>query len=601
MLKKKQAASQPTSNPSTTEGSSLKDRIPDAKKVKAKYRRLERISITHIYKFVVMRWRNLIQVREHLAGWLIIVLLLLISVVVQSVLTNNTVMSTAGVNGGVYSEGVIGDIDNLNPIFAESDTEKALSRLMYRGMFTYDAYGNLQMDAIEKYTVSADGKSYEFTLGNILRWSDGREITTNDVIFTIDSIKSVTLASPYRKSFAKMVVEKIDDKRFTIRTSLPTNALFDLLVIGILPKHQLEEIGSLNVRSFYDQQLAVVSGPYQYAGKTSSGDNDATISFSVNNNYRRTKPLIPFITIHTYGDSDSLRRALINGDINAATGLSREDAGEILKHPSLKLSQETLHNGVMALFNTTNLDLNQRQALRLAVDRDAILDTVAIDGVRPQALDGPTFGDFATRQPARDAAEAERVLEAAGWTKGKDGVRVNAAGKRLEISLVVASGTNYSSVAEVLSKNWRDIGADVNLNYVDSRQLQASYMIPRSYDILLTQLRFGANDDSSAYWHSSGANPVGTNYSNYNSSIADFAINAAQVAKTAEERALRYEDFLRQWVKDAPAVALYSPMFYYASSKNIDTLNVESVIDASWRFTEITSWTVLNRPVFKTL
>jgi ABC-type transport system substrate-binding protein len=94
---------------------------------------------------------------------------------------------------------------------------------------------------------------------------------------------------------------------------------------------------------------------------------------------------------------------------------------------------------------------------------------------------------------------------------------------------------------------------------------------------------------------------VGTNYSNYNSSIADFAINAAQVARTDEERAARYDDFLRQWVNDAPAVALYSPMLYYASSQNIDTFSVGSVVDASWRFSGIADWTVLSRPVFKTL
>lgn len=582
-------------------GGGLIDKLPDVKEVKAKYRRLERISITHVYKFVIMRWKNLIHVREHIMGWLVIMLLLLVSVVAQSFLTDNMVMGTAGVSGGVYSEGVIGEVNNLNPIFAESDTEKALSRLMYRGLFTYDSYGNLQMDMLETYTVSADGRSYEFTLSDNLYWSDGEEITTDDVVFTLDSIKNVTLASPYRRSFAKIVIEKIDTKKFTIRTVLPTSTLCELLIIGILPKHQLAEIGTLNMRGFYDQQLAVVSGPYQYSGKTVAGEAGSIISFNLNNNYRRTKPLIPIIKIHTYIDSNSLRQAIENGDINAAVGLGRDDASEISKHPNIKLVQETLHDGVMALFNTTNLSLNQRQALRLAVDREAVLEAVAIDGVRPQLLNTPTFGEFEASQPARDVAEAERILGAAGWTKGQDGIRVNSAGKKLEISLVVASGTNYTGVAEVLAGNWREVGVDVNLNYVENKQLQASYMVPRSYDVLLTQLKFGANDDSSAYWHSSGANPSGTNYSNYNSSIADLAINATQTARTKEDRALYYNAFIEQWLKDVPAVALYSPMFYYAANKSIDTLENSVIVDASWRFSEITSWSVLKRPVFKTI
>jgi len=602
-LKKKQTEPKQTVAPVAVDdsGGGLKDKLPDTKNVKASYRRLERVSVTHIYKFVIMRWKRLTRVREHLAGWLVIVLLLLVSVVVQGVLTENTVMSTAGVSGGVYSEGVVGEVHNLNPIFAESDTEKALSRLMYRGLFTYDPYGSLQLDILERYTISADSKSYEFTLGNILRWSDGREIVTDDVIFTIDSIKNSALASPYRKSFSKITVEKIDNKKFTVRTSLPTNTLFDLLIIGILPKHQLADIGTLNIRGFYDQQPAVVSGPYQYVGQTAASETNSTITFSVNDNYRRAKPHIPLIKIHTFADSSHLKQAIASGDINAAAGLSRDDAAEIPKYSSLKLIQETLRDGVMALFNTHSLDLSQRRALRLAVDREAVLDMVAVDGVRPQALDAPTFGEFDTGQPNRSVEEAERILDAAGWNKSQDGVRVNSAGKKFEISFVVASGTSYAGVAEILSKNWRDIGIAVNLNYVDVKQLQASYMVPRSYDVLLTQLKFGAYDDSSAYWHSSGANPVGTNYSNYSSSMADLAINAAQVAKTEEERNARYEEFLQQWVSDAPAVALYSPMFYYAANKGINTLAGGLIIDASWRFSELTNWTVLSQSVFRTI
>jgi peptide/nickel transport system substrate-binding protein len=600
MSPKKPAKPKPQQPEAEPSSGGLRSKLPDKNQVKAKYRRLERISITHIYKFVVMRWKNLVAVREHMLGWMAIVLLLLVSVVAQAVLTERAVMDQTGVSGGVYSEGVIGDIGNLNPIFAENDNEKALSRLMYHGLFTYDENGALQLNLLDRYVASEDGKSYEFTLANGIKWSDGQEIITDDVVFTVEAIKDATLASPYRKSFAKVTVEKIDEKKFTVRTSLPKYALFDLLIVGILPKHQLAEVGSLNMRNFYDQQLAVVSGPYQYSGTTAVSNVSSTMSFNVNGNYYRLKPLIPSIEIHTYADSSSLRQALANGDINAAVGLNKDDVIGLSRNQNLKLVQATLHDGVVALFNNTSLNLNQRQALRLAVDRQAILEATKVADVQPLALDGPTFGEFTVKQPMRNKAEAEQILENAGWKMDASGVRVNSEGKKLQVSFVVASGTNYAGVAEVLANNWQEIGVDVNLAYVDARQLQASYMIPRSYDVLLTQLKFGAYDDSSAYWHSFGATPVGTNYANYTSSVADIAINAAQVAKTDEERALRYVEFIKRWVEDAPAVTLYSPMFYYVADKSINTLSGDSIIDASWRFSAITEWAVLSGPVFKT-
>jgi peptide/nickel transport system substrate-binding protein len=601
MARKKRVVENSAPVGTEAEGESLKDKLTDTKRVRARYRRWERVSITHIYKFVIMRWRNLTRVREHMAGWLVIVLLLLTSVVAQGILTNGAVMERAGVEGGIYSEGVVGTISNLNPIFAENDNEKALSRLMYLGLFTYDKDGVLQMDLLDKYTVSADNKNYEFTLGSEAKWSDGREITTDDVVFTMGAIGDAALASPYRKSFAKVAVEKVDEKRFKARTSLPQGAFLDLLTMGILPKHQLAEVGSLNMRDFYNQEVAVVSGPYQYAGKTAVNDANATISFSVNRGYGRAAALIPSIEVHTYEDSASLRRAILNGEVNAAVGMNKDDIEGVVGHPNLRLVQETLHDGVMALFNTTNLDLRLRQALRLAVDREAVRTAAAVNEVMPMALEGPTFGEFTVKQPARDTAGAVRILEEAGWTIGKSGVRSSAEGQKLEVSMVTAAGTNYAGAAEILAQNWREIGVEVEVTYVDSKQLQASYMVPRSYDVLLAQLKFGANDDFSAYWHSSGASPVGTNYANYRSSVADFAINAAQVARTEEERTARRDEFLRQWVADAPAVALYSPMFYYVADSGVETLAERSIVDSGWRFAGVTGWTVWQGVVFRTL
>ena len=61
-----------------------------------------------------------------------------------------------------------------------------------------------------------------------------------------------------------------------------------------------------------------------------------------------------------------------------------------------------------------------------------------------------------------------------------------------------------------------------------------------------------------------------------------------------ERRQARYVDFVKQWLNDAPAVALYQPKYYYVKNQAIDTLTSEKLTDSSDRFNDISDWTVNN-------
>ncbi|MDR1300748.1 MAG: ABC transporter substrate-binding protein [Candidatus Nomurabacteria bacterium] len=591
---------------STTLTEKVVQKLPNRTALKDRYRRVERATLQHVYRFLILRWRNLSQIRFHILGWMAIIVGLLLLTAGQSALEDDKIAGTAGVTGGLYSEGVVGDIGDINPIFAQTTEEQALSGLLYSGLFRYDESNHIAGDLVESYSLSEDGTVYSFTLKEDLLWSDGEKITTDDVIFTLNSIKNPQVKSTQYRNFAKLTVTKLDERKFSIKTSMSMMILLDLLTIGIMPQHQFTEVEAERLRDSMYSVMPAVSGPYAYFGGGLNNSGNMSYDLVANKKYHVRTPQIPSLQITSFNNSNDLREALLAGDINAAVGLNRADAMDAVERDSaLELTQVTLRDGVMALFNTTSPLLANdglRDALRLAVDRDRIRNSLAVDGVVPPALDAATYGDFTAKQPDWNVKQAKERLTELGWTVGRDGKLADAAGQKLELNIVVSTGTDYSGVAELLAEDWRALGAEVSVQYVDSRQLQSNYLVPRAYDVLLTQLKFGGADDLSAYWHSSNANPAGTNYSNYMSPIVDLAINNAQTMRDQEKLQAIYDSVVKHWVDDAPAIALYSPQLYYVSNRNITSLRPDStIVDINWRFQNVLDWTATKKPVFNTL
>lgn len=117
-----------------------------------------------------------------------------------------------------------------------------------------------------------------------------------------------------------------------------------------------------------------------------------------------------------------------------------------------------------------------------------------------------------------------------------------------------------------------------------------------------TNLLLGADPDVFAYWHSSQATVRGYNLSNYKSGVADDALVSA---RSRSEPALRADRknawFFRQWLADAPAVALYRRHLHDVTTDSTTSVkSSDTVVDALGRFNQIDQWTVRLEDQFKT-
>jgi peptide/nickel transport system substrate-binding protein len=93
--------------------------------------------------------------------------------------------------GGVYSEGLVGSLGRLNPMLDwNNPADRDVNRLLFSSLIRFDERGLPQTDLAESWGVNEEGTIYNFTLRSNALWHDGTPVTSDDIIFTIDMLRS---------------------------------------------------------------------------------------------------------------------------------------------------------------------------------------------------------------------------------------------------------------------------------------------------------------------------------------------------------------------------------------------------------------------------
>ena len=583
-----------------------KRRFFDRKRLARRVKRAENVSQRHARRFILRRIDNVRLVTSEITTWLVLVGLLIATLGLQQAWSAMAYTTQGRQNGGTYVEGVVGSIDTLNPLLASNEAEASAARLMFSSLYNYDNTGALHTDLASSMKVD-DAKNYTITLREA-SWQDGEAITADDVVFTIGLIKNPQVRSPLRINWTDVSVKKIDQK--TVEFSLPaTYAAFPhALTFPIVPMHVLEGVEPGSIREASFSQNPVGSGAFKFRRLQTADLTNASrvVQLVPNENYYGAQPKLARFELRAYSDEASLTRAVKNGEVTGAAGVTSALAND--ERPAqYETISESLDKGVYLLFNLKNpilQDKSVRRALQLATDSAAVRQAIG-GGVKE--LDGPILSTYlpsdVAKAPEIDADKASKTLDDAGWTL-KDGVRTKD-GQELKLTITTTNNSDYKKILELVRKQWKAIGVTVETNEVDADSAASNFvqsvLQPRNFDVLLYELALGADPDVYAYWHSSQATSTGYNFSNYSNQLADATLASARSRLESDLRTAKYSQFVEQWLNDAPAIALYQSASEYLMNKNSDISAPEGALASlSDRYARVSEWTVLPTTVYKT-
>ena len=562
----------------------------------------------HASRFILRRIENVRLVMTEIMIWLAAIALLIAGLGIQYSWNSQGSKKDGAKSGGVYVEGVIGNISTLNPLLAASEPEQAASRLLFSSLYNYDVTGALHTDLAESMTVK-DDKVYTIKLRNAV-WHDGKKLTAEDVVYTINLIKNPQVRSPLRVNWLDISARAIDDS--TVEFMLPAvyAGFSHALTFPVIPKHILQTVSPSSMREADFSSNPVGSGPFavkrvQTSESTSSTD---VVRMEPNTKYYGAVSTLSRLELRAYGNESLLVKAVNSGEVSAASGLSLSAADNI-KSKQYSTKHWLLNKGVYLLMNNrsqTLQDARVRQALRYATDTSSIRATVGDNVAR---LDTPILqSQIAQKLPAApdyNLDKAKALLKEAGWTynqgqwKGKDG-------RPLAVAVTTSSGRDeYKKIVDVLKQQWSKLGVDVQLREIDTSSTTTSFvqsvLQPRDYDALLYELELGADPDVFAYWHSSQASASGYNFANYSNRTVDNDLVGGRSRTNSALRAAKYIQFVNQWLNDAPAIGLYQSVGSYVL--NNGALIVEprgSLNTMNDRYADVTTWSTGRASVYKT-
>ena len=145
----------------------------------------------HIKENLIGRISHIEDIRLLIFEWALLVIALIMLSATQAIWFADSYSESVFSDGGIYTEATLGNVNSLNPLFATTDSEKVLSRLMFATLSAIDYSGHPGIGLAESIMPSNNGQTWIVKLREGLMWSDGTPITNEDVLFTIDLIKNV--------------------------------------------------------------------------------------------------------------------------------------------------------------------------------------------------------------------------------------------------------------------------------------------------------------------------------------------------------------------------------------------------------------------------
>jgi len=319
----------------------------------------------------------------------------------------------------VIKVGVTGLIGNPTPQSSSSNLFEFWP--MYDSLTQFGANYEVKPSVAEKWDLSADGKTWTFTIRKDMKWPNGDPLTAEDVAFTMNTVNDKTW--PQKAFFANVTSAKAtSDTTVEFATkqqdmSVPNGGPY----LWIVPKKYYESIG-------FDQFILkpMGSGPYEMTS-FKAADNISFKKRTAEHAFR--KPIANEISFKAIPENSQIIAGLRTGELDIASQVNFSgDQVDQLKAAGMNIymalasvSSFPFVQGSYESRNTPLKDKRVRIALNYAIDKEAIAKTIYKGYSKPTGqvgVPGSLYWDDTVQPYPYDPAMAKKLLADAGYPNG---------------------------------------------------------------------------------------------------------------------------------------------------------------------------------------
>ena len=315
----------------------------------------------------------------------------------------------------------------------------------------------IENDLATEYSCSEDKLTWTVKIRDDVKFTDGEPLTAQDVAFTYNTCRDESTVNDF--TMLKEAVA-VDDTTVEFHMNEPYSIWpYTMAIVGIVPEHAYSETYGQN---------PIGSGRYIMK----QWDKGQQVIFEANPDYYGEEPKIKKLTV-LFMEEDAALAAAMAGQADvahtAASYSDQEIEGYSLMRVdtvdnrgfNLPVTEPEEKDGIV-YGNSLTSDVNVRRAINLAIDREEMIDNV-LNGYGTVAYSVcdkmPWYNDQAVTEYDLDAAKA--LMDEAGWTEGKDGIREKD-GEKAELTLMFSNGDSVrQALAEDTANQLRELGIEV--------------------------------------------------------------------------------------------------------------------------------------------
>jgi len=491
-----------------------------------------------------------------------------------------------GNKGGTLIIALLDEPSNLNPIYPPLSGFSTVTDQLFTPLIAEKPDGKVRPGLAESWTYSEDLKSITYTIAKGATWHDGKPVTAEDVVFTVNQILNSENNSPlahklnYVENVEALSARKV---RFTLKQVFAGE--LQSTNIYPIPKHILERENDIAGSDFNVNPVG--SGPY----KLKEWNEGKWIELIANSNYFRGRPPVDRMVFYTPSSISELMDELSLNNVDLAFDMPPGNNYDTLKSYKKVLSPGKSYTYIgwnIAAFSDKKL----REAFSIAIDRQKIISNVLED--YGQVVNGPITPEHWAYNPdlrgiKEDKEGAVSLIEELGYSKRRNQKYY----QNLDIEILVEEGNAIrKKVADMVVSDLRAVGVQASAVYLSGGDL-IDRLFKKDFDAYI--LGWDVKKEFNPYqiWSSNGV----YNFVGYKNPKIDDLIGEALLSLDREKAKKALYEFQEIIRYDFPYTFLYAPKKITLVNKNIqgvsesDKRSILSFVDELW-FSRVPSSTI---------